>query len=177
MRRMTKTLLLALCATAMLSAGDFKQEALNRVDALEKKFVGLAETVPQSAYEWRPMEGVRSVSELYLHVTGANYGLTRFIGTPPPEGFSFKGFEKSTTAKSEIAPKLKASFAHLRSAIEDLDLAKAEEPVKMFGGSTTQRGAVLNLLEHLSEHLGQSIAYARTNNVVPPWTAARGGGD
>jgi uncharacterized damage-inducible protein DinB len=26
------------------------------------------------------------------------------------------------------------------------------------------------ILRHLGEHLGQSIAYARMNGVVPPWT-------
>lgn len=163
--------LVAMAAVSVSWAGDFKQEALNRINTLESKYTGLAETMPQSAYEWRPMEGVRSVSELFLHVAGANYGLTRFVGTPPPEGFNGRGFQESTTMKSEITPKLKDSFAHLRMAIEKMDVSQAEEPVKMFGGETTQRGAVLNLLEHLSEHLGQSIAYARMNKVVPPWNA------
>ena len=171
MRLILNTAMLALLAASAVWAGDFKEEALGRIDTLEKKYTGLAEAMPQSAYEWRPMEGVRSVSELFLHITGANYGLTRFIGTPPPEGFSFQGFQNSTTKKSEITPQVKKSFAHLRAAVEKMDVSKKEEPVKMFGGTTTQRGAVLNLLEHLSEHLGQSIAYARTNKVVPPWSA------
>jgi hypothetical protein len=28
----------------------------------------------------------------------------------------------------------------------------------------------MTILSHLHEHLGQSIAYARTNGVAPPWS-------
>lgn len=171
MQRILTLGLLALLAVSSCWAGDFKEEALNRISTLENKYVGLSEAMPQSAYEWRPMEGVRSVSELFLHVAGANFGLTRFVGTPPPDGFSFQGYQDSTTDKAKIGSELKKSFAHLRAAVEKIDVSNAEESVKMFGGTTTQRGAVLNLLEHLSEHLGQSIAYARVNKVVPPWNA------
>jgi len=173
-RPLSVCILLGALTAATASADDFKQEALNRINTLESKYTGLAAAMPQDAYTWRPAEGVRSVSELFLHVAGANYGLTRFIGTAPPEGMDLRGMQNSTTDKAAIAPKLAGSFAHLKGAIQKMDLAAADEPVKMFGGETTQRGAVLNLLEHLSEHLGQSIAYARVNNVVPPWTAARG---
>lgn len=173
-RRLTLCILLGALAAATASAGDFKQEALNRINTLEKKYTGLAGAMPQDSYKWRPAEGVRSVSELLLHVAGANYGLTRFIGTAPPEGMDLRGMQKSTTDKAAIAPKLAGSFAHLKGAVQKMDLGSADEAVKMFGGETTQRGAVLNILEHLSEHLGQAIAYARVNNVVPPWTAARG---
>ena len=38
----------------------------------------------------------------------------------------------------------------------------------------TKRGLLLFSAEHMGEHLGQSIAYARVNNIVPPWSA-RGG--
>jgi len=40
----------------------------------------------------------------------------------------------------------------------------------MFGNDITERAAFLNALTHLHEHLGQSIAYARMNGVVPPWS-------
>lgn len=170
-RTISQLVLVGALAASAAFAGDFKSEALNRLNTLEKKYVELAAAMPDDSYKWRPAENVRSVSELYLHVAGANYGLTRFIGTAPPEGMDLRGMQKSTTDKSEIAPKLAGSFAHLKGAVQKMDVGHADEAVKMFGGETTQRGAVLNLLEHLSEHLGQAIAYARVNNVVPPWNA------
>ena len=154
-----------------LTAGDYRGEALKRLETIEKKIVDLVEAVPAGKYTWRPGEGVRSVSEVYLHIAAANYGIPGSIGTPPPEGFSFGGYDKQTTDKAEILPKVKASFAHLRGAIEKLAVGDADKAVKLFGQETTNRGAVLGILEHLSEHLGQAIAYARTNGVVPPWSA------
>lgn len=156
------------------NGGAFNDEGVARLEALREKFVGLAETMPADAYAWRPMEGVRSVSEVYLHVAAVNYGLTRVFGVAPPEGFNFRGFEKSTTDKEEIAAELDKSFAHFIGAIEGLPASAAGRPVKIFGRETTMRGAMWTALEHLSEHLGQSIAYARSNEVVPPWTAERG---
>ncbi len=177
MLRLFRSLLPVLAAMLVLAAGlrplaaaDFRDEGLRRLEVLEKKFVSLAEAMPADKYTWRPAEGVRSVSEVFLHVAGANYGIPRVLGTPPPEGFNFRGYDKSTTDKTEILQSMKDAFAHVRKAVEKLSPADADKPVKMFGQDTTMRGAVLNILEHLSEHLGQSIAYARVNGVTPPWS-------
>ena len=149
----------------------YRDEALARLSSIEEKVVGLAEAVPGENYTWRPGEGVRSVSEVYLHIAGANYGIPNNFGTPAPEGFSFDGYEAQTTDKAEIVAKVKESFAHIRGAIEKLRAEQSEEGVKMFGQDMTTRQAVWFALEHLSEHLGQSIAYARVNKVVPPWSS------
>jgi uncharacterized damage-inducible protein DinB len=162
---------LAGLAAAPLAAADFREEALSCIGTLEKKFVGLTEAVPADKYTWRPAEGVRSVSELFLHVAGANFGLpARVFGTPAPAGFQGQGYDKSTTDKAEVVKAVRDSFTHFRSSIEKLSAADADKMVKLFGGETSTRGAVLFLLEHLSEHLGQSIAYARVNGVTPPWS-------
>jgi uncharacterized damage-inducible protein DinB len=174
MMRIVTLLLITLVVAGGLStalAADYKSEALQRIDALEKKYVGLAETIPADKYTWRPAEGVRSVSEVLMHVAGANYGIPGALGTPPPEGFQFRGYDKSTSDKAEITAKLKESFAHLRKAVEAA--GDAEKPTKLFRMDMTARGAVLFMLEHLSEHLGQSIAYARVNGVTPPWSQER----
>lgn len=152
------------------ASADYTDEGAARVKTLESKFVGLAEAMPQSAYTWRPMEGVRSVSEVFLHVAGANYRLVGMLGGKPPEGMSFDGWEQSTTNKEEIIAKLKESFAHLSKVIASIDASKADEPKKVFGQDSTNRNALVTITEHLSEHLGQSIAYARSNEVVPPWS-------
>ena len=162
---------LAALLAAPLTAADYREEALNRIAALEKKFVGVSEAIPADKYTWRPAEGVRSVSELFLHVAGANFGLpARILGMPAPAGFQGQGYDKSTTDKAQIVKAVKDSFAHFRGSIEKLAAADAEKMVKVFGGEASTRGAVLIMLEHLSEHLGQSIAYARVNGVTPPWS-------
>jgi uncharacterized damage-inducible protein DinB len=156
-------------SVSMARAGSYKDEALGRIAAIEKKVVGLAETIPQDKYTWRPGEGVRSVSELFLHIASANFRIPNFLGTKPPEGFDTKSYD-GVTDKAKIVAELNKSFAHLKSAIGALSEGDADKPLKMFGQETTMRGGVLFLLEHLSEHLGQSIAYTRTNGVRPPWS-------
>src|SRR5437879_11300305 len=82
----------------------------------ETKLLRLAEAVPAEKYTWRPGEGVRSVSEVFLHVAAGNYGILRRVGAQPPEGLDLRGLEKSTTEKAKVVEALKASFAHVRQA-------------------------------------------------------------
>ena len=135
----------------------------------EAKFLSLAASFPAEKYGWRPAEGVRSVGEVLLHVAGANFQLPRLIGTPPPEGFVPKGYDKSTTDKAKIQEAVERSFAHLRAAVVKLSDADAEKPVKLFG-ENTYRGVHFFMLKHMAEHLGQLIAYARMNGITPKWS-------
>jgi uncharacterized damage-inducible protein DinB len=156
----------SVCAGATGIRGDL----LARLDTIESKIVGLAEAMPAEKYTWRPMEGVRSVSELFMHVASANYRIPSMIGASIPDGIDARGLEKSTTDKAKIVPTLKASFQHLKTAVENVNDADLEKSVKLFGRDSNYRGVLLLITEHLSEHLGQGIAYARTNQVKPPWS-------
>jgi uncharacterized damage-inducible protein DinB len=178
--------LAALGATADISSGQtpagapaaadapttgYRAEFLRELEYLESRFVRLAEQMPAEKYTWRPAEGVRSVSEVFLHVAGANFGLTRRIGTPSPAGFTPQDYDKTTTDKAQVVQRLKESFAHMRAAAIKASDADADKTMPWFGGSTiTQRGFLTFVARHAGEHLGQSIAYARMNGVVPPWT-------
>ena len=42
--------------------------------------------------------------------------------------------------------------------------------MKLFGRDMMKQGALMLILNDQHEHLGQSIAYARSNSVVPPWS-------
>lgn len=133
---------------------------------VEEKIVGLAEATPADKYGWRPAGDIRSISEVYMHIAGWNYYLSTFLGakTQPYSG----DYEKTITRKAEVVAELKKSFQHLRNVVDKTpDL---EKPVKMMGMTTTNRGVMMTMLNHLHEHLGQSIAYARMNSVVPPWS-------
>jgi uncharacterized damage-inducible protein DinB len=136
----------------------------------EDKFTRLAEAVPAEKYSWRPAPDVRSFAEVFLHVSAANYNLYKLVGTPPPAGFEAKGFEKSATDKAKIIATLKDSYAHAKKAIAAMPDADLEKSMDWFGGKNTERGVLLFIVRHASEHLGQSIAYARFVGVTPPWT-------
>lgn len=144
----------------------FRDEVLSRLDTLQQRVVSLAEATPQEKYTWRPAEGVRSVSELYVHITGANFGLAATFGASAPEGAVPAD---DVTDKAAITAALTASFEHLKGAIQGVSAESADATVSLFGRDMTTRQALWTLTEHLSEHLGQGIAYARVNGVVPPW--------
>jgi uncharacterized damage-inducible protein DinB len=148
----------------------YRSEVLAEVLVQEDKFVRLAEAIPADKYSWRPASDVRSFSEVFLHVSAANYNLYKLVGTPPPAGFDVKGYEKSTTDKAKIIAVVKDSFAHAKKAISSLPDADLEKSLDWFGGKNTERGILLFIVRHGSEHLGQSIAYSRVVGITPPWT-------
>jgi uncharacterized damage-inducible protein DinB len=148
----------------------YRSEVLAEVMIQEDKFLRLAEAIPSEKYTWRPAPDVRSVAEVFLHVSAANFNLYKLVGTPPPEGFDVKSLEKSTTDKTKVIATLKSSFAHARKAITAMPDANLDKSLDWFGGKNTQRGILLFITRHAAEHLGQSIAYARFMGVVPPWT-------
>lgn len=150
----------------------FRMEFLRGYDDLEKKFISLAEAFPQEKYAWRPGEGVRSVGEVFGHVAGGNYGYGTWLGVQPPQDIDRPGLEKESD-KSKLIGALKKSFSHYREAVLKVSDGDLEKGVKMLNRQGTIREALLFVAAHQPEHLGQLIAYARMNGVVPPWTAER----
>jgi uncharacterized damage-inducible protein DinB len=158
-------------AQAAPAAYDFKSRAVVELKGVQQEIVSLAQAMPQEKYTWRPADGVRSISEVYLHMAAANFGLTSLTGAPPYPGFKFQGFEKSTTDKAKIVELLNQSFEYAETSISNLSDADLLKPKKIQEFNTVG-DIVLHIVAHAHEHLGQSIAYARMNGVVPPWTAA-----
>jgi len=148
-----------------------RAEFLRFMEDAESKFIKLAEKTPAEKYTWRPGEGVRSAGEIFLHVAGGNYSIMRRVGTQAPADFKTQGYDTSTTDKAKIIEALKASFEHVRKGALALSDADLEKSAPWFGNrQATYREILFYLANHQHEHLGQSIAYARMNGIVPPWT-------
>jgi uncharacterized damage-inducible protein DinB len=148
----------------------YRSEVLAEVIVQADKLTRLAEAIPAEKYSWRPTPDVRSIAEVFLHISAANYNLYKLVGTPPPTGIDIKSLEKSTTDKAKVIATLKDSYAHAEKAIKAMPDADLEKSLDWFGGKNTQRGILLFIVRHGAEHLGQSIVYARMVGVVPPWT-------
>lgn len=151
---------------------DLKAQALLDLEDLQKKFVDLAGAIPQDKFTWRPAEGVRSISEVFLHISGANYGYPNLLGVATPASLDLKNLEKSTTDKAQIIEHLNKSFASARAAVAAMTNADFAKALPKLGPDANEGDVVYLLVTHAHEHLGQSIAYARQNGIVPPWTAA-----
>ena len=147
-----------------------KADVLMWIQDAETKLTELAEATPEAKYSWRPGKGARSVRDVFMHVVTANYGIPTFAGVKPPEGFKLETHEKSLTKKADIQKALTDSFAHVKKAFLATPDADFDKPIEFFGMKSTVRGAYLLVLSHAHEHLGQSIAYARSNKITPPWT-------
>jgi uncharacterized damage-inducible protein DinB len=157
-------------STSAAPTAGFRAEFLEEIAYYEQRYTRLAEALPAEKYSWRPGEGVRSVGEVYTHIVAANYGIARALGTALPAGVDFKAIMALSGDKPKVLQALKDSFAHFRGAIIALNDADADKPQKMFNRQTTLRGSFIMITGHFGEHLGQSIAYARVNGIMPPWT-------
>jgi len=153
------------------------KEFVGQIEFVQGRITQLAEAVPQSAYEWRPEEGVRSVSEVYLHIAFANYMTVIISGGTISKDMGFemdfskeKEWDTQTTDKTEILEKVNESFATLKEWTKSLTEEDLNREVEAFGMTMTIRNFMITMIGHTHEHLGQSIAYARTNHVTPPWS-------
>jgi uncharacterized damage-inducible protein DinB len=144
-------------------------ELIAQFDDAATKLVQLAEAIPQDKYTWRPGVGVRSVSEVLMHVTGGNYYVLSFAGVKAPAGTP-EGGETTVTDRGQVLAHLKQSCDFVRATIRAASDADLQKAATMFGRPTTNRNVFLTVVTHAHEHLGQLIAYARTNGVVPPWS-------
>jgi uncharacterized damage-inducible protein DinB len=151
-----------------LSGKGFRSEFLADLDEVQDKITKLAAAVPAEKYAWRPGDGVRSISEVYMHIAGANYFLTTFVNVQPPSTMP-KDIEQIADKKI-VLTELQKSFDHLRTVVKNTPDADFDKQVMLYGKPTTERAVFSTILNHLHEHLGQSIAYARMNGVVPPWS-------
>jgi len=153
---------------------DVRAEIFEQLEDAREKLLALATVIPAEKYTWRPGEGVRSVGEVFAHVAAANYFLPTFWGAKVPEGVDPRNFEKDGADKAKTIATLKKSFDHLRAEASSLPEDDLDRTITFFGRVAVVRDVLLTLASHAHEHLGQSIAYARTNKITPPWSAKEG---
>ena len=132
---------------------------------LSDKFTGLAR-VMSGKYDWKPAPGVRSVGDVFNLIVKENGVLAGVLSGTPNAGAP----PVPITDPGKMQEALKASYVNLQKAITGLPDNDLQAPVKLFGRDMTKQAALMLILEDQHEHLGQSIAYARTNGVVPPWS-------
>jgi len=132
--------------------------------------IALAEATPAEKFAWRPAPGVRSMSEVYMHIALANFYLLSVTGPKMPADIKSEEMEKTVTAKAEVIDWLKRSLEAVKAARASLKPGDMERSVKIFGRDAHVDGMYLRIIVHANEHMGQLIAYARMNGIVPPWS-------
>lgn len=152
---------------------DMKAQALLDLQGVQKKFVDLAQAVPSDKLTWRPSPDARSFAEVFLHVAGERYGILGMMGATPPADFKAHDFEKSTVEKAAIVEQLNQSWNFADKTINGMSNADFAKLLPKLGPQANEGDVVYILVADAHEHLGQLIAYARQNGIVPPWTVER----
>lgn len=175
-----KTLFLSVILAAMSLQAQVNQK-VDPLDGLWKGYdgewrhvsnqlVALAEAIPAEKYSWRPAPGVRSTSEVFMHIAISNFGLLSITGPKLPPDLTSQEIEKTVITKPEVISWLKRSLDAVKMARANLKPADLSRKVKVEGQDADVDGMYLRIIVHANEHMGQLIAYARMNGVVPPWS-------
>ncbi len=152
-------------------------ELLLPFDSLEKQVLALAKAIPEEKYAWRPAPGVRSFKEVFLHIVNGNQLLLNVAEKSPSREELLKQIEQNAkgeqdaVSKEKVVAMLTESFAGVRKALEGVrSTAALTRDVDFFGTPAPMGGVLASIDTHIAEHLGQTIAYARVNGIVPPWS-------
>jgi len=150
------------------TATGFVSEAMLQFEASMEKFIALAEAMPADKFGWSPGPGTMTVAKVYGHVARYNYLYpATSLGAPAPEGRDADAAE-NITDKTQMVARLRESRDHMRAVVAGLK--DPAQGTRQYGRAVPQWSVLLQLVSHMNEHLGQSIAYARMNGVVPPWS-------
>lgn len=139
---------------------------------VSKQLIALAEATPADKFPWRPAPGVRSTSEVYMHIALANFYLLSVTGPPMPPDIKSVDMEKTVTSKADVIAFLQRSLDAVKTARAQLKPGDLQRKVKVMNKEATVDGMYLRIIVHDNEHMGQLIAYARMNGIVPPWSKA-----
>lgn len=152
-------------------------ELLLPFNDLEKQVLALAKAIPEEKYAWRPAPGVRSIKEVFLHIAYGNQLLVNVAANSPSREELMKQIEQNAKGEQDPATKekilgmLTESFASVRKEMESVRSTGAMgREIDFFGKPAPLGGVLANIDTHIAEHLGQAIAYARVNGIVPPWS-------
>jgi uncharacterized damage-inducible protein DinB len=158
-------------AAAQTVPPELGQGWIPELSLASRHLLQLAEATPAEKFTWRPAPGVRSISEVYMHLALGNFWLLEQAGVKSPTDLSKlpKNPEKSITNKADVIQWLRSSLDTVHKGYQSADKQKK---VQFFGRESTSEFVFLRILIHNNEHMGQSIAYARMNAVAPPWSKA-----
>lgn len=172
-----RTILAAICLALVLAARAFAQKMPEGIwegyDGewlhVSEQLVALAEATPAEKFTWRPAPGVRSTSEVYMHIVEANFYLLSVTGPKMPADLK-EGADTKVTSKAEVIAWLKRSLDAVKQAHLAETPADLQRKVHIVDRDATVDGMYLRIIVHANEHMGQLVAYARMTGVVPPWS-------
>jgi len=163
-------------------AADASKASISKMEdralsGMEREWVSLAEAMPADKYNFAPskgsFEGVRTFEQQVGHVGAVLYIVSSgIIGEKAPSAAgSGENGPSSFKTKDDFVNYLKGAFAYAHKAMGTLTDQNFTEMVPSpFGGNNKMpKGSLAELaVAHSFDHYGQSVVYARMNDVIPP---------
>ena len=153
---------------------NWRQVHKRDVDILRDRFMTLARAIPSDKLGWRPMEGTRSFHDVFAHIAAEGFTEPVGLGRPLPAGsladFDAEEARLRALPDDQLIAAMDRAMENLSTAIAGLSRSGINTKISFFGGMVFPRAAVTYSLIDLHEHLGQLVAYARMNQIVPPWS-------
>ena len=151
-------------------AASVRAEIMRHFDVNQAKLVALADATPADKFGWKPSEPARTVAGVYAHVAADNiWYLTHELKLAAPAGIKLDTLE-NVRDKAQILALLRRTSDYVKTTVAAIPDAQLGAQATLYGRPAPQWSVLMELVTHMSEHLGQSIAYARANNIVPPWS-------
>ena len=152
----------------------WQEQTVADLEQMRDKFISLAEAFPEEMWDWTPMEGVRSVRDVMVLIVTEGHVFPGMWGADPPmgaaSGFGAEIGRVTPMSKADVIQELQSSLTYMVGTVRSMTAEDRGADASWFGQETTGAGVVTHAIVDMHEHLGQAIAYARTNHIVPPWS-------
>lgn len=176
MKRLLSMLLAALLSTAAVQGvqaqdlPDFKADFLDHFNRSSSKLTRLATVIPAEKFTWSPSEEAMSIARVYGHIAKYNFNyLEQNLGIAAPLNIDANGLEELTD-KEVLLAALNQSIEHVNKHVKAMTSEDLHAATQLYGRDVAGWSVLLQLLAHMNEHVGQTVSYARMNNIAPPWS-------
>ena len=147
-----------------------RDELMGHFESSISKVIALADAMPAESYSWKPSADAMPVAQVYAHIARYNFFYpASSMAIPAPPSIKLDTLE-AMKAKAQIVALLRQSAEHVRRSLSGMSPDDLSKNTTLYGRTVPTWAVMMQLVAHMNEHLGQSIAYARSNNVVPPWS-------
>ena len=171
MRKIILTLAILYPAAAFAQNGAaVRDEMMRHFDESMSKVIALAAAMPADKFTWKPSEPSMPVGQVYGHIARYNFDyITSEMGAPAAAGVGRDTLERMRD-KAQLVALLRKSSDFVKASVGAMPAAQLDRNTTLYGRQVPQWAVLVQLVAHMNEHLGQSIAYARANNIAPPWS-------
>ena len=156
--------------SAQNTPADVRDEFMGHFEASSYKITELARVMPEDMFSWAPGEGIMQVGEVYMHLARYNFMyLDENLGIAPPHGFDYSDIE-AIRDKEKAREIFERSVQHVKERVGAMTELQLAAETRLYGRTVPGWAVLVQLISHMNEHVGQSVAYARMNGIVPPWS-------